>query len=379
MSSAGSFRAIVSLGNMPGEVEHLKRLALMFDEIYYLHPQIYCLEDMSLVDPSGKFQVDFFRDCVPYDVITLENLKETIDILEDAKIAKGIVARDETLTDLRRDIALIDHADPEFRKLTPDSTPAVSRFGFAHMNGPERGKRGELVGIIPSLTIWDSLVLTNTLYLANKEGLYPVFLEPRHRKEMKYRYDQYRQRLSSIASAYPDLISPVNFPTQFGEVTFSVFKGVWSHELLVLRSLQEIVKYRHNMAPARKKYIASLTELADIAENNPWNQKTKDTVSKYLLKLEADLVSYRQEAERISKKMFGNLIGRAIEAGFTGLSGVLGQGISNWALVLAAVLMASRTVPQVVKAVLDYRRDRQDHRNSSIAYIAEFVIVRREE
>lgn len=382
MASAFSFKAIVNLSNAPEEVEHLKRLALIFDEIYYLHPQVYCFDDMSLIDPSGKFQVDFFRDCEPYNVISLNNLQETIDILEEAKIAKGIVETDGVLIDLRRDIALIDQADPVFRKLTPNSPAEIKRFTVTYLNGRETGRQADLVGIVPSVTIWDSLILTNTLYLANKHSLIPVFLEPRHRREMEYRYNQYRQQSSQLAEAYPDLVSPVSFGTQFGEVTFSIFNNVWSHELLINRSPEDILRYRDNMASARQKYIASLTELANLAETNPWNQKTKDEVNKYLLKLEADSVTYRQAADGIRKKMFDDLRVHAtdvavkgIAGGLTGggLSGVLAQDISSWVLVLAGVLMgSSKTIPKAVQTILDSRRAQEEHKNNSIAYIAEF-------
>jgi hypothetical protein len=380
-----SFKAIVNLNNAPGEIEHLKRLALIFDEIYYIYPQLYCLEDLSL-DKAIGFQFDLFRDCVVYDVITLEDLQQTLFILEDAKIAKGISARDETLKDLRRDIAIIDEKDPEFHKLTPNSPGSVLPFRARYSTGPDKGRQTELVAVNPSMAIWDSLILTNTLFLANKESLFPVFLEPRHRREMEYRYNQYRQASSKIALACPNLVSPVNFETQFGEVTFSIFNGVWPHELMINKSLEEIIRYRDNMAPARKKYIASLTELADIAENNPWNQKTKDEAKKYLLKLEADLVNYRQEAENICTKMFDDLKGHTVGvtmkgAGWgiagavtgSGLSAFLAPEIASWGLMLAGVLTgSSRTIAQSVKTYLDCRRAQAEHKKSGLAYVAEF-------
>jgi len=56
-----------------------------------------------------------------------------------------------------------------------------------------------------------------------------------------------------------------------------------------------------------------------------------------------------------------------------GLSGVLGQAISSWVLVLAGVLMAaSKAIPQTVKTVLEYQRAREEQKKNAIAYIAEF-------
>ena len=373
MSLDSSFKAIVNLTNGPDQIEHLKRLALIFDEIYYVYPQLYCIEDMSLIGPAGSFHVDdFFGNCVLHEILTLPDLQETLSIFEGAKIAKGISARDEELEQLRRQMALIDHTDPEFRKLSPDSPPGGLRFTVTDLSGPAAGKKRDLVAISPSVPISDSLILTNTLFLANKRSLYPIFLEPRHRREMEYRYNQYKQASVRLASAHPDLVSPVNFPTEFGELSFSIFNNVWSHGMMAKKSAQDVPKYRNNMAPARAKYIASLTELAGIAENNPWNQKTRDRVTKYLLKLEADLVTYRQEADIISNKMFDDLKVHATEGVLTGLSGFLGRGISDWVLVLAGALMAAKPIPQAVKTFLDYLRTRQEHKNSSIAYIAEF-------
>ncbi|MEW6405924.1 MAG: hypothetical protein AB1649_29400 [Chloroflexota bacterium] len=381
MSSTGSFKAIVNLANLPKEVEDLKRLALIFDEIYYIHPQLYCLEDLPW-DKANGFQFNLFRDCVVYDVMTFDELNETLTILGEAGIAKGIHARGETLEELRRDIAIIDEKDPEFQKITPNSPPAVMPFGTKHLNGPEEGLQSQLIGVAPSMVIWDSLILTNTLFLANKEGLFPVFLEPRHRREMEYRYNQYKQQSSKIASAYPELVSPVNFTTHFGEVTFSIFGDIWPHELLMNKGLEEIITYRINMTPARKKYIASLTELLDMAENNPWNQKTKNDLIKYILKLEADLATYRQGADNIWRKMFHDVtlhatdaIVKGVAGGLTGrqLSGILAPQLSDWGLVLAGALMgSSKAIPQVVKTILDFRRTREEHKSSAIAYIAEF-------
>jgi hypothetical protein len=375
-----TFKAVVNLSNDPREVQDLKLLALIFDEIYYIYPQLYCLEDVPK-DKAIGLEFDLFRDCVVYDVITFDDLKEALSILGDTGIAKGIHARDEKLKDLRRNIALLDEKDPEFRKLVPASPGAAIPFSANASTAPGTARKLELVAVNPSMAIWDSLILTNTLFLANTESLFPVFLESRHRREMEYRYNQYRQQSSKIASMYPDLASPVNFGTQFGEVTFSIFNNVWSHQFLMHRSLEEIIRYRDNMAPARKKYIASLTELTGIAQENPWNQKTKDELKKYLLKLDADLETYRQQADRIGQKMFDDvkvhgtdavLKGTAGAVG-TGLSGILAPQIPIWVLILVGALGASSgAVTQICRSVLESRRAREVHKQSAIAYIAEF-------
>ena len=387
MLTGGSFNAVVNLTNVRGDVEHLKRLALIFDKIYYIHPQLYCIEDMASIGPAGDFHIDhFFKDCVTYEIMTLPGLEEVLSIFEDAKIAKGISARDEDLKQLRQEIALIDHADPEFQKLTSNSAPGAVRLTISEMGGAGEGKQRDLVAISPSVAVWDSLILTNTLYLANKESLFPVFMEPRHRREMEYRYTQYKQVSERLAQVFPDLASPVSFAARFGEVAFAIFADVWPHKVMADRSPEQVIAYRNNMATARRKYVASLTELAAIAENNPWNQKTKDEVKKYLLKLESDLASYRQEAGIICQKMFDDLKGQSVElimkavgggiAGAvtgTGLSGYLAPEISSWGLLLAGTLMSSaRTIAQGYRTIRDCRRAQKEHKQGVVAYIAEF-------
>jgi hypothetical protein len=139
--------------------------------------------------------------------------------------------------------------------------------------------------------------------------------------------------------------------------------------------------YRDNMAPARKKYIASLTELTAIAQENPWNKKTKDELKKYLLKLAADLETFRQEADRIGQKMFDDVRLHGTDAVLKGIAGAVGTGLSGilapqipiWGLILVGALGASSgAVTQTCKSVLESRRAREAHKQSAIAYIAEF-------
>jgi hypothetical protein len=250
------------------------------------------------------------------------------------------------------------------------------------MSGPQRGAERELLAIQPPNSIVDSLILTNTLYIASRESLFPVFLEPRHRLEMQYRYEQYKQESNKLYEQYPELVSPVNFATQLGEITFSIFENVMPHEKIADRSAEDIIKYRNDMAPARKKYVASLTEFSGMAENNPWNQRTRDQVKKYLVKLAADLETYRYEAANIRQKMFDDLGAQTADAIVksaagaltgSGLSGILAPQVSSFGLMMAGALLASsKMIPKLVKTVLDFRRACKEHKCSSIAYIAEF-------
>ena len=254
MSLVRPFKAVVNLTNATDQVD-LKRLALIFDEIYYVYPQIYCLEDTSLIDADGNFHIDdFFGSCGLHEITNLPELQETLSIFEEAKIVKGISAHDELLEQIRNKMALIDHTDPEFCKLSPKSPPGGVRFTVTDWSGPKAGKQRDLVAISPSVPFWDSLILTNTLFLAHRESLYPVFLEGRHRLEMQYRYNQYKNASVKLASEYPD-ISPINFPTQFGELSFSIFSKIWPHAVVANKSTQDVVQYREAMGPAEQNIL----------------------------------------------------------------------------------------------------------------------------
>jgi hypothetical protein len=374
-----SLKAVINLSNTPGEVEHLKRLTLIFDEIYYICPQVYFLENSSL-KKMRNIQFNFFQDCVPYDVMTLDNLEETLAVLRESKVAKEIHARDEILSNLRREIALADDRDPGFKKIVPQG-PSVLQVKAQNITEPNKGKESDLIAVAPSMAIWDSLILTNTLFLAQQESLFPVFLDPRHRREMEYRFNQYCQASSTISNKYPE-ISPANFAAQFGEITFSIFNNVWSHERLISKNIEEVIKYRNSMSLARKKYIASLTELTGLAENNPWNQKTKNEVQKYLIKLNADLAAYRQNADMTCKKMFDDLKISAIKIVGKGVAGALAGNHFSWALapeiptwglmIVGALLGSTNEIADAYKIVLDSRRTLEEHKKSSVAYIAEF-------
>ena len=191
MSRDGSFKAIVNLNNAPGEIEHLKRLALIFDEIYYIYPQLCCLEDLP-PDKAIGFQFDLFRDCVLYDVITLEHLKETLCRLEEAKIAKGISATDETLEESWRDMAIIDEKD-SVAKLTPSSPGSAVRFAVEYASGPEKGRKTELVAVNPSVVIWDFLSDSIREILRARNDLITVSLGKRQKKDITSGQDVVRQ------------------------------------------------------------------------------------------------------------------------------------------------------------------------------------------
>ena len=194
----------------------------------------------------------FLAVAYSHEVTNLPELQETLSILEEAKIVKGISAHDELLEQIRNKLALIDHPDPEFCKLSPESPPGDIRFTVTDLSGPKAGKQRDLVAVSPSVPILDSLILTNTLFLAHRESLYPVFLEQRHRLEMQHRYNQYKNASVKLASGLPDL-SPINFPTQFGELSFSIFSRIWPHAIVANKSAQDVVKYTRRNGSSKSK------------------------------------------------------------------------------------------------------------------------------
>jgi hypothetical protein len=408
--------ALVQLQNRPEELAHLKRLALFFDHVSYKLPETPSvitetlfpppgrkLEEVSFVrrHPDGSLdfsEFNYFRDCTKPFAFTLEKsnpqLQETISEFEDA----GVMSRHIGSTDhfkssgqaaeLRDIIASIDAGDEEFNKVSqtdPSDYNVFRNIQYVTLRSASEPDRAPFTfAAIPDPNaVKDSRNLTEMFYAAHVEGLFPVFLNHRHREEIRYRYDQFLKGLDVLQKLHPELVSPAHFRGRYGEVAFSVANSVFSSDLIDAKSSTDILDYREAMRDSRRKYVShDLMELSALVKENPWNNRTKEEVERYIAgKLNHDLCLLDDQSQRLWEKMFGRLTVQLAEtsksAGFGGgAMGLLGQVIPNattWELiVVGAIAGVMKESPKLINTLTEFLVDFRDRRGNAISYLANF-------
>jgi hypothetical protein len=72
-------------------------------------------------------------------------------------------------------------------------------------------------------------------------GTCPVFLNARHREEIRYRYSQFLKGLESLQEIDKQIVSPASFYGRFGEVAFTIANAVFSSEIVAQKNASEIM------------------------------------------------------------------------------------------------------------------------------------------
>lgn len=407
------FRAAVQLHRREVEHDDLKRLALFFDEIYYVMPTLFTLKD-EFIERHGKYEtqnnsvflgldlddLDFLRDTEAGTVTSTMNMQsqliETLSALENNGIAKNVkdilaLPVDNQFLAIRNYLASLDIHDKTFNelsetlpedydlaKLIPQSMsifpagkiqiPPPVLFVFIH-NAPN--------------SILDSHEITTTLYASHETSSFPVFLHPRLKKIMEYRYLQYKKGLEVLESCSRDIISPADFKASFGEITFTIANSLLSSELIAKKTPEQIIKYRNAMNEARQHFLSeNLMEIASIVQDNPWSSQTKEEVEKYIMgKLKQDILRYNEASRETWEKLFGNIPvhiaqvakSTVIGGGAGGLVGNLIPNTSTWHMLLLGALAGAATeAPNLIKSITEKVLEDRKGRRSSIAYITRF-------
>jgi hypothetical protein len=399
-------RAIVYLENTEADVEHLKRLALMFDEIHFIRPEMTVITEELLRDPERSrkdsegrleiFDFNYFRDTSrEYSLQSLrDDLQETLSVLTEHGIAQDASDWEmkespdniKILKDIRDLMISLDVQDEDFNMLsetTKEDYDLSSRTLVVQMRD-EDGKEFTIYAITSPNAVSDSYELTTSLFMSDRYSSFPVLTNPRHRREMEYRYTQYKKGLKALEKlAAKQVISPGDLRVYFGDVVFQVANTVFSPDLLSGKSIVEIVTYRQAMDGARRQYLASdLMELAALVKEDPWSPRLKHETENYVLgKLNSDLIKHENRSKEVWEKIFGAIpvhlaeISRSTALGGT-TGGMLGHVIPNtstWGMVLLGALAGVATeVPKVAKNLTDAVLEVRKERRSSIAYIANF-------
>ncbi len=411
MMAGMKFRAVVQLHNQGVDHNDLKRLALFFDEIYFILPTIFTFTHEFLVrreqarisnndisQDSDNF--DFLRDTevgmITTDIGLQPQLAETLSVLKENGIAKEVndvlrLTLDDHLLAIRNHLASFDIHDKTFNELSETSS---EDYNLAKLSRLRMSAQREDMLDSPPMPLFviiqnapeailNSYEITATLYASHETSSSPVFLHPKLKRIMEYRYAQYKKGLEFLKKSSHDIISPADFKANFGEITFNIANSLLSSELIAMKTPEQIVKYRNVMTEARQHFLSeNLIEIASLVQDNPWNSQTKKEIEKYIMgKLNQAILQYNEASRETWEKLFGNIavhIGQiaktaAIGSGAGGVIGNLIPNTSTWHMLLLGALAGAATeAPNLVKSITETILDDRKGKRSSIAYIARF-------
>lgn len=394
-------KAVIHL-HKQDDVNQIKRLALLFDEIVYVLPTVTSISkdvlnnEKRIID-KGKTKTlinfNFFKDTEQRLHLTRDSLntelQEFLIALEENGIARELRQGQENEEDkeflrTRNLIASSDINDKEFRKLSktlPEDLNINKRLGSLSIKF-DNGEELTLNTIDVPKAVSDSFEISSTLYYANQLSGSPVFLNPRASKELNYKYNQYKKGLHCLLNQ-DDAITPNDFRCNFGEVALGIANSVFSSTLLECKNTEDIIKYRNEMEESRLQLISKdLTEVSCLIGENPWNPKTKAELEKYISgKLWADVQSYNNKSKEIWEKLYGNItirlaeISKSIAIGGSA-GGIIGSVVPNASslqfLMVGALAVATKEAPNVVKDLVETILEIRKIQRTSIAYIAKF-------
>lgn len=267
----------------------LKRLALLFDRVYYTVPSFAVI--MGPDGPLREIPSDFdprtfkyFRDTkriirIGKQSLRNQELVETIDAFEEAGVLTesgiddDLDPRDRQILEYARSSMVgLDVKDAEFNRLSGTDLQLYERCPINKVTlGPpgsvDPSRSVTLFCMDDPPSVADSLDITTTLFYAHRLSLFPIFTLPQHKAEMDYRYRQCQQGLAVLRDLRPNLVMPEDFKARFGEVAFGISNSVFSADAVLHRTPEEILAYRASMAESRRAYVSSdLMELSSLVE-----------------------------------------------------------------------------------------------------------------
>jgi len=403
MSRGTSLKAVFKLNACDDRVANIKRLALLFDECYYLsaesHPVLLGELDeeghiklSNANGPQKREPFDFFTHTGPglrYEDGSLHDpeLTEALAELRDAQIAFRAdadsfdeLASEEYLR-ARNAIAGSEVMDEEFRKLSKTTPEQLEKLRITTIHAIELESGRSVVDHIvraPNAVV-DSYDITDVLTTAHRLNACPVFLDEHHRIELRHRHGRIRENIEAITKEFPRLQFSDSLRGAFGAVSFAVASEVFHLEALSSRTMTEIIKYRRAMEDARRRYVSGdLVELTALVEDNPWTAKAQTEMERYVIgKLANDLAMYHATTRETWEKMFGSLAmtltAAARSGGAGGLLGQLLPQTSLWEMALLGTIAGLiKEAPALAKTIVESILSVRTQRRNAIAYIAEF-------
>jgi hypothetical protein len=280
----------------------------------------------------------------------------------------------------------MDYKDDEFFTLSggrPNLDFTFGRFRLEPLPGSEGNDSLDYIQFPPAFL--DSIALTETLYLSHYLGGNSVFLRPRYRGELDYRFRKFRSGAKTLNSIAPDVAASLRVNARFGEVAFTVANSVISSNLLSTKSLEELLRFRIETSESRRRFISSgLNEMDGQVSENAWSPAAREEMNHYIAtKLKSDILAYEDATTQIWESMFGKIVAKiswvtpaAIAGGNVAqqMGGMVGNVMPNatpLTLMLIGLLPLlpkgpTGLVSEVVEAIIKSRQERR----SSIAYVS---------
>jgi hypothetical protein len=230
----------------------------------------------------------------------------------------------------------------------------------------------------------DSIAITESLYYSHLTSTNAVFLRPRFRGELDYRYRQYKQGVAILNNRAPEIVASLNGNARFGEIAFNVANEVVASELISQRSLDELIRYRSELEEDRRRFISKgLLEVTELVEENAWSAQAKEDILMYIRhNLTSDIIEYNEQSREVWEKLFGSIrirTGRLVPSmiirgasAYTvgGFVGSVLPDISGLGALLIGLAALGKELPGLLEDVEEAIANSRKTKRSSIAYVA---------
>jgi len=400
-----TLRTVLFLEDEAAYASHLKRLALFFDEIYFIPPtylgiDISALKAANRVKPDGLgghaiHDFNFFRDCtaqVQAPPGTLPSpLRDTLQYLIEVGIAKPIpqLPRDEArlFTTAKNLVIYRDANDRDFARLSATTEADYDLSGLIEprpfqLLADDGRVLSEFLAVNEPNAMRDSRMITTACYHADRLGGFPLLVGERFRHELSHKYSQRGQHLEQLSHLLPaDVLNAMLSESDMADVAFNLSSAIFESFAVDEVPIDRLVRYRAEMSTARELFVTgNLFELAERSAAAPWSVKTKRDVTKYLHgKLQHDLKRFDAEATVAWEAFFGKaashtarVLRAATVAGATGglVASLLPNTTAGQMVILAALAAIGQQLPDIAEALVGRLLEIRQRQRTGIAYVA---------
>jgi hypothetical protein len=412
-------RALVYLDpmgkNLKQQSDGLKRLSVIFDEIVYVNSEWWMLKEGVASDPqrfrprpdgslfpAGDYRpfVDGFSpldDVVPGFVFALTSwpaeIQETVLALQEAGVAREVTRAEldqldpsQRIEHLRSLFVEADWKDDKFVSIQSPSGKHDFTFGrFTFEPIPGHSGPDEVHYIDFPDAIDDSVTITHTLYHADTLSANAVFLQPQFRRELDHRYGVYRDGIQVLNQYAPEVAASLTHNARFGEVAFNIANEIISSTLLEQKSLDQLLRFRHETNGARQRFITKgLAEIEEMVAGNPWSPTARSQMRQYVeKKLTPDIIDYNDQTRDVWRKLYGNigvnlakvtsaavLSGTAASQAGGLLGNIMPNATGHSLLVIGALAGAVKFLPDFAEDLKNAIEEATKTKKSSIAYVS---------
>ncbi len=396
--------AIVHAWQCDASANTIKRLALLFERVYYIPPTLAIfrggvseLESRRReVSSGGPCWIEGFswwediRSALAVDVRRSPHraIAEVVETLEQigalapaimAPHAKIPIISDDAYSEARIAWMKYELEDPAFLGVTGTRTDWQSQplnMGTMELRS-DAGKTEQVVWVNPPSAWSTSESLTEISFLAEQLDAVPVLVAPAHVHGLSRRFAQIDEmtRAADVGTQLTDDRPTSTLDrTALGRCLFVLAGKLFDDETIESLPTSEVVRLRIKMQTARRELLDEcLRSIYTLTKEDMSLDKLELRVQEHVRNdLYPALKEFREEARRAKEDLMGNVAVRATEAGSRFLMGGAAGGLvatvfssSLWSLFLAGACAAAvRTLPALAEDLKEsYIQSRRQHRN----------------